>query len=259
MRTLLLTLSLVHSFSLGGIPLSLFAQPQVFAHNDYEKPRPLTDALAARADYIEADVFLRNGQLVLAHTPAEADTARRTLDGTYLTPLGTLFLQYKDRVTPDRRYAPTLVIDVKDKVEDVLPRLLPLIEKNMVVFNRSMNPQAVRIVVSGNRPRPEHLLDYPAYLFFDGRPSELYDDETVRRVALISDNFRSYSRWDGTGELSDEDRAKLKRIIKRAHDAGCPIRFWNAPDNPVGWKQLRKLGIDVLNTDKVVECVAAVR
>lgn len=226
---------------------------QLFAHNDYEKSPPLTNALTARADFIEADVFLRNGQLVLAHTPAEADTAKRTLEGTYLTPLSTLFIQNNGRVSTDRRYAPTLVIDVKDKMEEVLPLLQTMLEKQLVAFSRNNSPQAVRVVVSGNRPRLENFLDFPTYLFFDGRPSELYDDETVKRVALISDNFRSYARWDGTGDISDEDRAKLKRIIKRAHDAGCPIRFWNAPDNANAWKQLRKLGVDVINTDKVAD------
>lgn len=232
---------------------------QVFAHNDYEKPRPLTNALAAQADFIEADVFVRNGKLVLAHTPKEADTSTQTLENTYLRPLITLFTQYKDRVTPDKRYAPTLLIDVKDRVEDVLPLLLPMLESNLAVFNRAISPKGVRVVISGNRPRPEHYLDQPTYLFFDGRPSELYDDETAKRVALISDNFRSYARWDGIGDVPDDDKAKLKRIIKRAHDTGCPIRFWNAPDTPDAWKKLRKLGIDIINTDTITEYRAAVR
>ena len=78
-------------------------------------------------------------------------------------------------------------------------------------------------------------------------------------MALISDNFRSYARWDGTGEVPDEDKAKLKRIIKRAHQAGCPIRFWNAPDTPNAWKKLYKLGVDIINTDNVAECVTAMK
>ena len=256
MRHLLLIYSLIHSLTHSLIGL---AQPQVFAHNDYEKPQPLTAAIAQKADYIEADVFVRNGQLVLGHMPAEADTSKRTLENVYLKPIVALFAKNKDRVSPDRRYTFSLMIDAKDKADEVIPLLRALLEQHLTVFNRSGSPTAIRVVISGNRPRPEQLLDHPAFIFFDGRPSELYDDETVKRVALISDNFRSYARWDGTGEISDDDKAKLKRIIKRAHEAGCPIRFWNAPDNPVAWKQLRKLGVDIMNTDKVAECVAAVR
>lgn len=242
-----------------SIPSFVAKAQLVFAHNDYEKPVPLLNALAAQADFIEADVFVRNGKLVLAHTPKEADTSTRTLENTYLLPLVAFFAQYKDRITPDKRYTPTLMIDVKDRIEDVLPILLPMLESNLTVFNRTISPRGVRVAISGNRPRPEHYFDYPSYLFFDGRPSELYDEETARRVVLISDNFRSYARWDGTGDVPDDDKAKLKRIIKRAHDTGCPIRFWNAPDTPDAWKKLRKLGIDVINTDKISEYRAAVK
>ncbi len=254
MRRLLLY-SLFLTFALSS---SIKAQ-QVFAHNDYEKPQPLTRALAAKADFVEADVYLRNGQLIVAHMPKEADTATRTLESLYIKPIVALFEKNQGKISPDRRYAITLALDFKDKPEEILPKLLPLLEANLAVFSRSITPQAVRIVISGNRPRPEHYLDHPAYLFFDGRPSELYDEETAKRVALISDNFRSYARWDGTGDVPDDDKAKLKRIIKRAHDTGCPIRFWNAPDTPDAWKKLYKLGIDIINTDKVAECAAVMK
>ncbi|MEZ0540298.1 glycerophosphodiester phosphodiesterase [Fibrella arboris] len=251
----LLILLLVFAFV-----LSSFANAQkVFAHNDYEKPRPLTKAIEARADFIEADIYLRNGQLVVAHLPKEADTATRTLESLYIKPIIALFEKNQGRISTDRKYAPSLVLDVKDKVDDVLPKLLPLLENNLAAFSRSVSPMAVRIVITGNRPRPEFYLDQPTYLFFDGRPSELYDDETAKRVALISDNFRSYARWDGTGDVPDDDKAKLKRIIKRAHDTGCPIRFWNAPDTPDAWKKLYKLGIDIINTDKVAECTQVMK
>lgn len=239
-------------------PLSGQAQ-QIFAHNDYQKPQPLTQALAAQADFIEADVFLRNGKLVIAHLPEEADTATQTVENLYIKPVIALFLKNQGRISPDRRYATTLVFDIKDRMEEVLPKLLPMLENNLAAFSRALSPLAVRVVISGNRPRAEHMLDYPTYLFFDGRPSELYDEETAKRVALISDNFRSYARWDGTGDVPDDDKAKLKRIIKRAHETGCPVRFWNAPDSPDAWKKLRKLGIDIINTDKVAECAAALK
>ncbi|MEZ0484893.1 glycerophosphodiester phosphodiesterase [Fibrella aquatica] len=232
---------------------------QVFAHNDYDKPQPLVRALAAQADFIEADIHLRNGKLVIAHEKEQADTATRTLEELYIKPMVALFAQHQGRISADRKYAPTLVLDLKDKAEDMLPQLIALLENNLTVFNRGLSPTAIRVVISGNRPRPEFYLDQPTYLFFDGRPSELYDEETAKRVALISDNFRSYAQWDGNGDVPDEDKAKLKRIIKRAHEAGCPIRFWNAPDQPEAWKKLRKLGVDIINTDKVAECVTAMK
>lgn len=233
-----------------------FAQ-KIHAHNDYAQPRPFSAAYEQRADYIEADVWLQNGTLVVSHDKPAADAP--TLDSLYLKPIARLFGQYKGQVSGSRGYTFGLMIDVKDNPADVLPLLLTKLGENLTCFNRAANPNAVQVIISGNRPKVDTYLDYPLLIQFDGRPSEVYDPETLRRVALISDNFRSYSRWDGTGDLSDADRDKLKRVIKRAHSDGKPIRFWAIPDTPNAWKQLRKLGVDIINTDKVAEAVQAIR
>jgi glycerophosphoryl diester phosphodiesterase len=226
---------------------------KIHAHNDYEKPAPLFNALEHRADYIEADVWLVNGKLLVAHNRNEVNPAR-TLDSLYLNPIVRLFEQHKGRISPDRNYRPALVIDVKDKFDEVWPVLQALIGKNIDTFNPLSNPNGVQVIISGNRPKAEKMLDFPLFVQFDGRSTEIYDDETLRRIALISDSFFNYSRWNGTGDLPDADREKLKRIIRRAHDQKKMIRFWATPDAPNAWKQLRKLGVDVLNTDKVAEC-----
>jgi glycerophosphoryl diester phosphodiesterase len=240
-----------------GVTLSGFAQRsgsvKIHAHNDYAQPIPLQTALDNRADYIEADVWLVDGQLIVAHDRQEANPAR-TLDSLYLKPIARLFAQNKGRVSPDRSYHPALVIDVKDKFEDVWPVLQNRLSQTIDMFNPRSNPNGIQVIISGNRPKVELLLDYPSFVQFDGRPTELYDEETSKRVALISDSFQSYSRWNGDGELPDSDREKLKRMIRRAHDQKKMIRFWGAPDNANAWKQLRKVGVDVLNTDKVAEC-----
>ncbi len=228
---------------------------KIHAHNDYEKPTPLYSALEHRADYIEADVWLVDGKLLVAHERTKVDPTR-TLDSLYLNPIARLFAQHKGRISPDRNYAPALVIDIKDKFEDVWPVLQTALGRNIDLFNPLANPLGVQVIISGNRPRVEKMLDYPMFVQFDGRSTEIYDDETNKRVALISDSFWNYSRWNGTGDLPDADREKLKRIIRRAHDQKKMIRLWAAPDSPDAWKQLRKLGVDVLNTDKVAECRA---
>ncbi|GAB3496146.1 hypothetical protein GCM10027341_14470 [Spirosoma knui] len=235
-----------------------FASAQkVHSHNDYSQAQPFVGAYQQRADFIEADVWLQDGKLVVSHDKPQANAP--TLDSLYLKPIAKLFAHHKDKVSADRDYTFNLVIDVKDSPADVLPKLITLLQQNLTCFNRSANPKAVQVIISGNRPKIDTYLDYPILLQFDGRPSEVYDKETLERVALISDNFRSYSRWDGNGELSDIDREKLKRVIKRAHSDNKPIRFWAIPDTPNAWKQLKKLGVDVINTDKVAEYVQAMR
>jgi alkaline phosphatase len=60
----------------------------------------------------------------------------------------------------------------------------------------------------------------------------VYDDETLKYVALISDTFRGYSRWDGTGDIPDADKDKLKRVIKRAHSDNKPSGSGPFPTHP---------------------------
>jgi hypothetical protein len=240
------------------LPALAFAQPKIHAHNDYAQPRPFWNAYEQRVDYIEADVYLRDDKLLVAHAPNEINSAK-TLDSLYLAPISALFLKHTGRPSPDRRYTFSLMIDAKDDAAKVLPALISAIEKNIIAFNRPANPLAVQVIVSGNRPRVENYLDFPLFISFDGRPNEVYDEETIKRVAVISDSFRSYSRWDGTGELPEADRDKLKRIIKRAHNYNKPIRFWAIPDTENAWKQLRKLGVDIINTDNVNEAAKVLR
>ncbi|GAB4017723.1 phosphatidylinositol-specific phospholipase C/glycerophosphodiester phosphodiesterase family protein [Spirosoma koreense] len=252
---MLRTLSILFLMASALSTSAAFAQ-KIHAHNDYEKPRPFVDAYEQRADFIEADVWLQNDRLVVSHDKPKPNAP--TLDSLYLKPIVKLFEQNKGKPSPDRDYTFSLVVDIKDSPADVLPKLLALLQENLVYFNRASNPKAVQVVVSGNRPKIDTYLDYPL-LQFDGRPSEVYDQETLQRVALISDSFRSYSQWDGTSELSDIDRDKLKRVIKRAHSDSKPVRFWAIPDTPAGWKQLKKLGVDIINTDKVAECAQVMR
>jgi glycerophosphoryl diester phosphodiesterase len=233
------------------------AGQKIHAHNDYAQPLPFKAAYEQRADFIEADVWLQNGKLVVAHDKPQVIAP--TLDSLYLTPITKLFSQYTDKVSQDRDYTFSLMIDVKDVAIEVLPKLTTLLQERLTCFNRSANPKAIQVIISGNRPKVDTFLDYPLLFQFDGRPSEVYDDETLKRVALISDSFQSYSRWDGSGDIPDMDKDKLKRVIKRAHSDNKPFRFWGAPDTPNAWKQLKKLGVDIISTDKVADAMQAMR
>ena len=248
-RTLLLLLLIVWT------GYRSYAQ-KIHAHNDYEKPRPFVNAYEQRADFIEADVWLQNGKLVVSHNKPKPNAP--TLDSLYIKPIVALFEQNGNKPSPDRDYTFSLVIDIKENPAEVLPILLATLSNHLTYFNRGANAQAVQIIISGERPKITAFLDYPL-LQFDGRPSEVYDDETLRKIALISDNFTSYSQWDGNGDISKGDKDKLKRVIKRAHSDNKPFRFWAIPDTPNAWKQLKKVGVDIINTDKVTEAVQAIR
>src|SRR5262245_49224155 len=60
--------------------------PRAHAHNDYEHARPLLDALDHGFCSVEADVYLTDGALLVAHERKDVRPGR-TLETLYLDPL----------------------------------------------------------------------------------------------------------------------------------------------------------------------------
>src|SRR6266496_1224309 len=85
------------------------------AHNDYEHPRPLLDALDCGFCSVEADVFLVEGQLLVAHTITAIRPAR-TLESLYLDPLRQRIKTNGGRVYRDGPPF-TLLIDIKSDAQ----------------------------------------------------------------------------------------------------------------------------------------------
>jgi len=222
------------------------AQPLIHAHNDYQKTEPLTNALRNKVFSIEADIYLYNNKLVVAHDRKELRTAP-TLDSLYLQPIIKLFKQHKRKITKDSGYAPILMIDIKENGEAVITELIKLLSPHRSVFDRSINAKAVQIVISGDRGVVAKWNSYPSYILFDGRPNEVYDSAAISRVALISDSYLKY--------ITPQDSTnRLEELVKKVHGMGKLLRLWATPDNPVSWKRLQQLGVDIINTDKPAEC-----
>src|SRR6266513_381993 len=74
----------------GACSQAAFASPapllHAHAHNDYEHSRPLFDALDHGFCSVEADIYLVDGQLLVAHD-REKVSATRSLQALYLEPL----------------------------------------------------------------------------------------------------------------------------------------------------------------------------
>jgi alkaline phosphatase len=116
-----------------------------------------------------------------------------------------------------------------------------------------MNKNAVRIVITGNRPDPGKFVNYPAFVFFDGNVALEYDNDQLKRIALYSENFRNYSAWNGEGEIIEKEKVRLDGIIDSVHSMKKKIRFWNAPDGANSWNTFMKMKIDFINTDHIRE------
>ncbi len=224
----------------------LRAQSLIHAHNDYEQPKLLFNALQYKAYSIEADVYLRNGQLVVAHNKQDVAVAP-PLDSLYLQPIIRLFKKNTGRISKSNTYAPVLMIDIKESGEAVLAALIQLVAGHPSIFDRSVNPMAVQLVISGDRGPQAKWTSYPSAILFDGRPYEIYDSITLQRVALISDSYsNNVTKADST--------SRIKQLVSSIHGKGKLLRLWAIPDYTTSWLGLKEMGVDIINTDKVREC-----
>ncbi|MFF4520871.1 phosphatidylinositol-specific phospholipase C/glycerophosphodiester phosphodiesterase family protein [Streptomyces bluensis] len=228
------------------------------AHNDYEHPRPLFDALDHRFGSVEADIYLVEGQLLVAHDPEDLDPAR-TLESLYLDPLAARVKANRGSVYRGHRGSLQLLIDIKTEGSSTYLELDRHLARHRHLFTTYAHgrvyPGPVTAVISGDRAaRPPMEAQTVRRAFYDGRLADLGSSAPASFVPLISDNWTLNFTWQGVGPFPDAERAKLRDIVSRAHARGQRIRFWATPDQPgpardALWGELLAAGVDHLNTD----------
>ena len=108
-------------------------------------------------------------------------------------------------------------------------------------------------MISGNRPDAESFHTYPAFIHFDGVLGTAYSQSALSRISLLSVSFRQLSQWNGQGSIPGKDSIALTNGIAQAHKLNKPVRFWAAPDTIDAWKELIRLQVDYINTDRISE------
>lgn len=228
---------IVGLYSLNGQENKLY---KIHSHNDYLQNAPFWNAYGNGSNSIEVDVYLRDGILYATHTEAEIKEDR-TIENLYLQPLQKVYSLKLGEQQPVQ-----LLIDVKSDPYSTLSEIISVLKRYPDITKN----QAVSIVISGNRPKPEEYINYPDHIKFDYQNLDVRpNDKAWDKVALISLNFRGLSPWNGKGRLTEEDREKVTATIEKAHSLGKPFRFWGAPDSKTAWKVFAELGIDYINTD----------
>jgi len=229
-----------------------FSQPLQYtvanthAHNDYEKPFPFFEAYGQQLGSIEADIFLQNGTLLVAHDTNQLPAAK-TLELLYLQPLQAAIQKNNGYVYADTSRSLQLMIDIKTEAVTTLDQLI----KTLALFPAITGAKSVIITISGNRPDPAVFNTYPAYIHFDGILNKNYTVDALSRIVMLSDNFKTYSQWNGKGRIPEAEMKGIKTGIDNAHAAGKKVRFWNAPDIINSWYGFMQLGVDYINTDHV--------
>ncbi|MFI0740679.1 phosphatidylinositol-specific phospholipase C/glycerophosphodiester phosphodiesterase family protein [Streptomyces sp. NPDC021100] len=238
------------------------------AHNDYEHPHPLADALSHGFGSVEADIWLVGDKLLVAHDPAGLDP-RRTLAALYLDPLLRRVRANGGRVYRGYDTSLQLLIDIKsagDATYRALSRELHRYREMLAgCADGRVRPGAVTAVVSGDRAaRGPMEAERVRYAFYDGRLTDLGTAAPASFLPLVSDNWGQNFRWQGVGPMPAEERATLRRIVRRAHAEHRRVRFWATPDLPgpareAVWRELLAAGVDHLNTDDLAGLEAFLR
>ncbi|MES2792930.1 MAG: phosphatidylinositol-specific phospholipase C/glycerophosphodiester phosphodiesterase family protein [Planctomycetota bacterium] len=232
---------------------SPIAQRYAHAHNDYQHPRPLFDALDRGFCSVEADVFLQDGELLIGHERQEL-RAERTLDRLYLAPLGER-ARMRDGHIQDASSHFYLLIDIKSDGKSTYAAIHSRLAAYPHLFSSLENgvwtPRAITVVISGNVPSEMILQQTLRYAGIDGRPTDLQNSAPPHAMPWISANWKTLFRWRGAGPIPAAEKDKLRQYVQDAHAKGRLVRFWGTPENTVLWEEFRAQGVDLIGTDEL--------
>jgi hypothetical protein len=219
-----------------------YTAASIHSHNDYSRPDAFYHAFNAGVGAIEADVYLRNGKLIVAHDTSHIKQAL-TLEKMYLEPIRQ---EMRDRPRPFN-----FIIDLKGDYAPIMTELLRELQPLSAFINTGSSKAPLMVIITGNRPPPSGYKNYPSYISFDDDLQLPHTPDQWKRVAQVSLNFANYSKWKGEGALPQQDEKVLKSVINAVHQSGRKIRFWGAPDTPACWQKLMEFNADILSTDMI--------
>jgi len=229
--------------------------PNAFAHNDYSHKRPLFDALDNGYTNIEADIFLKDNEFVVAHINPYFKQGR-TLELLYLKPLMELIIKNKGQVYRGYDSPVTLLVDIKTDAEATYRALKPLLEKYRSILTRyedgKVYPRQVTIVLSGNKPFKSITAENRRLAFIDQDLRSTYRDTSNTNVyTMASCKYSRLLRWNGEGVIPADEKQLLLNYVTVAHKYGKKVRLWASPENLMVWQELLDCGVDLINTDKL--------
>lgn len=221
-------------------------KPRIHVHNDYEQSIPFWSAISANADSLEADIFLQNNELYVAHEKSKIKK-EKTLDNLYLKPLKAAI---KSKFVASKKPI-QLLIDIKTDAYSTLNVLIKKLKNYPAIINNNN----VNIVISGARPKAKDYSKYPFFILFDYQEEDFPQSSSIlSKIGLVSYSFKDFSVWNGKGKMVASEYEKLQHQITKVHKLKKTIRFWATPDSKSAWKALSDLKIGFINTDYPFEC-----
>ncbi|MBE7169160.1 MAG: hypothetical protein INR73_01125 [Williamsia sp.] len=224
-----------------------------FAHNDYWHKRPLFDALEKGYTHIEADIYLRKGQLLVAHF-LPSFRKKRPLESLYLKPLFELCCKDSSALLSNYHEPITLLIDVKSQPGKTYRELAKLLQQYAPMLSRLENDTLllgkVTIVLSGRKPSETLRQEKNRLAFIDEDLRNVNKDSSAGYLyPMASCKYARLIKWKGKGAIPLPEKKKLCAYTSLAHRQGKKVRLWASPENKVIWRELLHCGVDLICTD----------
>ncbi|KZF21456.1 hypothetical protein L228DRAFT_239435 [Xylona heveae TC161] len=259
----------------------------VHSHNDYSRRIPLFEALGSGCISIEADIHLRNSDLLVGHTSASLQHSK-TLRSMYLEPLQRMIEVQNGNVAEGTwrglfNLAPhqTLVLLIDHKTSgpetfrELYTQLQPLRDLDYLTYwngtERVLRP--LTIVVSGSAPFESVTMLNETHrdIFWDANLEELvsasdnFDEEPFKYVYNASNSYFASTEFKNAVLYSYREpftpppktpqmKDMVATQIEQARARGLMVRYWNTPSQPpnlreVVWRVLIERQVDILNMD----------
>jgi hypothetical protein len=228
--------------------------PNAYAHNDYWHKHPLFDALDNGFTKVEADVYLRDDQLIVAHI-LPILSRKRTLENLYLEPIRQCINNGDKRITGGS-YPLLLMIDIKSAGESTYEKLEQVLEKYRPILSSYQNgvytQRYVTVVLTGHKPLAMLKAQQSRVAFMDEDLLRVRQDTINHHIyQTASCKYSRLLKWRGKGEVPADEQTRLCAYVAQAHKRGEKVRLWASPENAVVWKELLNCGVDLINTDKL--------
>jgi len=247
---------LILLLSVHAVNAQNFVLPNAYAHNDYRHKRPLLDALDNGFTYLEADIFLRNDKLIVAHI-LPCLKKNRTLELLYLEPL-LAHVEKNDNEKNEKEANSshlTLMIDVKSDANKTYQALALVLEKYKSILSEykdgCLTVRNVTIVITGHKPYELINSNSNRLVFMDEDLRNATMDSTISVNPIASCKYSNLVKWKGKGSINANEVSRLKYYVGLAHRNGRKVRLWGSPENKVVWTELLKCNVDLINTDNL--------
>ena len=259
----------------------------VHSHNDYWRRIPLFEALGSGCISVEADVHLKNSDLLVGHTSMSVRDDE-TLRSMYLEPLQRMLEMRNAEITDDSwrgifdlapKQTVVLLIDVKtsgiETIAELNAQLQPLRDLDYLTYwngtARVMRP--LTIVASGNAPFESITALNATHrdIFWDAKldglisaddnfdvepPVYAYNPSNSYFASTIFWNARLFALHNDSAPRPSTPALKDAAMsqIDQAKARGLIARYWDTPSSPpnlrdVAWRVLITLRVGILNMD----------